>query len=75
VRPARDQYDVALHNPRTAADAPQHYADVVSGHSISTYAWDRATQRRIGDPICDDWSARVTPDRGSLAVLLLLLFV
>lgn len=65
MRSLPESLAVTLHNQLDAQHAAS-FVDVVAAHSISTYAWDRATQTRIADPICDDWSTRIGSDRGLL---------
>ena len=65
VRSLPESLAVTLHNQLDVPHAAS-FVDVVAAHSISTYAWDRATQTRIADPICDDWSTRIGSDRGLL---------
>jgi hypothetical protein len=50
---------------RRAADSARH---VFAARSMSTYAWDRASGVRLGDPICDHFAARIAPGRQIYAV-------
>lgn len=75
VREARvaqpcDSFDLLLTRPvaPSAAERLIQHGTVFAARSMSTYAWDRASGVRLGDPICDHFAARIAPGRQIYAV-------
>jgi hypothetical protein len=70
VRQPSDHVDVFLTRPAGASGAERlvRFGNVMAARTISTYAFDKASGVRIGDPICDHYAARLASNRQIYAV-------